>query len=107
MSTLTKKPKTASVHVRVNADVKQDAETILNNLGMTLSEMFNLCLYQVRINRGLPFEVREKQPNAETLEAIRETDQILKEYEAGTRVPEIFDNARDFLNDILNEVDDE
>ena len=55
-------PKNTTVNVRVDSDVKEQAGAILASLGMSLSDAFNLMLHQVRIVRGLPFEVKQRLP---------------------------------------------
>jgi DNA-damage-inducible protein J len=64
--------KTAMIRARTNEDVKADAETILKRLGLTISDAVNIFLNQVRLHRGLPFEVRI--PNKTTLETFKKTD---------------------------------
>ena len=46
---------------------------------------------------GFPFEVRNPKLNAETLLAMQETEQILEEYDNGTRAPRTFANAREMF----------
>ena len=58
------------VRARVNSDLKDAVEEILCHLGLTMSEAINLCLSQIKLNNGVPFEV--KIPNAVTAKAIRE-----------------------------------
>ena len=54
--------KNTTINLRVDSEVKEQASEILSSLGLTLSEAFNLMLHQVRIMRGLPFEVRQRLP---------------------------------------------
>ena len=54
--------KNTTINLRVDAEVKDQASEILASLGLTLSEAFNLLLHQVRIVRGLPFEVKQRLP---------------------------------------------
>ena len=54
--------KNATINLRVDSEVKEQAGEILASLGLTLSEAFNLLLHQVRIVRGLPFEVKQRLP---------------------------------------------
>ena len=54
--------KNTTVNIRVDAEVKEQAGEILASLGMSLSQAFNLMLYQVRTVRGLPFEVKQRLP---------------------------------------------
>ena len=55
-------PKNTTINIRVDKEVKDQAGEILASLGLTLSEAFNLMLHQVRIVRGLPFEIKHRLP---------------------------------------------
>jgi len=66
-----KKParkKEAIIRARVDSDVKEKAEKILEQIGLSPSEAIRLFLQQVTLRRGLPFEVRI--PNAETVKPL-------------------------------------
>ena len=54
--------KNTTINLRVDSEVKEQAGAILSSLGLTLSEAFNLLLHQVRIVRGLPFEIKQRLP---------------------------------------------
>jgi len=54
--------KNTTINLRVDSEVKEQAAEILATLGLTLSEAFNLLLHQVRIVRGLPFEIKQRLP---------------------------------------------
>jgi DNA-damage-inducible protein J len=64
--------KTEVVRARVSPRIKADAERVLRRLGLTVSEAINLMLVQIKLKKGLPFEI--KMPNAETVKAFEETD---------------------------------
>lgn len=64
--------KTAYVRARIEPNVKESAESILSNLGMSPSDVISLLYRQIIFNRGLPFEIRL--PNEETLRTFEETD---------------------------------
>lgn len=49
--------KDANVFARVDAGMKEQAEGILSQLGLPMSNAINLFLNQVVLRRGLPFEV--------------------------------------------------
>jgi addiction module RelB/DinJ family antitoxin len=61
--------KNATINLRVDPEVKEQAGKILGAMGMSFSEAFNLMLHQVRIQHALPFEVvaYAHTPKAETL----------------------------------------
>lgn len=50
--------KTANVYTRVDPDTKEQAEKILNKLGIPMSHVIVMFLKQVVIQRGMPFEMK-------------------------------------------------
>ena len=50
--------KTSNVFVRVEPDLKTQAEQILDELGLPMAGAINLFLKQVVMNKGLPFAVK-------------------------------------------------
>ncbi len=62
--------KTQMIRARIEPDLKQQAEDVLEALGMTPTEAITLFYTQVKLHRGLPFVVRI--PNATTRKAMRE-----------------------------------
>ncbi|MGO9612303.1 MAG: type II toxin-antitoxin system RelB/DinJ family antitoxin [Dissulfurispiraceae bacterium] len=65
--------KTAMITARVDPDLKADAEKVLNKLGISTTEAINLFLSQVRLRKGLPFDV--KIPNKTTLKAMQDAEE--------------------------------
>jgi len=64
--------KNATINLRVNAEVKEQVGEILDTMGLSFSDAFNLLLHQIRIHHRLPFEVvaYSNTPRAETLAFI-------------------------------------
>ena len=54
----TKYPRTANVNIRVNPQVKADAEAVLDEIGLNLSDVFNLLLNQIRLTHTIPFPLQ-------------------------------------------------
>lgn len=50
--------KNDTIHVRVDENVKINAEQTLAMLGLTISEAVNMMLCQVNLTGGLPFQVK-------------------------------------------------
>ena len=48
----------SSLTIRVNSEVKREAQKIFSDLGLDTTTAFNIFLRQVIVCRGLPFEVR-------------------------------------------------
>jgi len=65
--------KTAMIRARTNPNLKSEVEGIFKRLGLTTTEAINLFFSQVKLYRGLPFEVRI--PNKTTLETFKKTDE--------------------------------
>ena len=65
--------KTAMIRARTEPALKSEVERILEELGMTSTEAVNLFYRQVKLQKGLPFDV--KIPNKTTLETFRKTDE--------------------------------
>jgi DNA-damage-inducible protein J len=65
--------KTAMITTRVEPALKADAEKVLSRLGISTTEAINLFLSQVRLRKGLPFDV--KIPNKATLSAMKDAEE--------------------------------
>ena len=50
--------KTANLYARIEPDVKEQAETILNALGIPASNAITMFYKQIILKNGLPFEVK-------------------------------------------------
>ena len=59
--------KTANLYIRIEPDVKEQAESILSALGIPASNAINMFYKQIILQRGLPFDV--KIPTAKPLNA--------------------------------------
>ncbi|MBI4746798.1 MAG: type II toxin-antitoxin system RelB/DinJ family antitoxin [Deltaproteobacteria bacterium] len=65
--------KTATVIARVEPELKKETEKVLKRLGISITEAVNIFLSQVRLQKGLPFEV--KIPNKTTLNAMKDAEE--------------------------------
>lgn len=68
------------MHIRVEPELKAEAEAVLHRLGLRATEFVRMALRQVVLQRGLPFAVRI--PNAETVAALNEPTDDLKQFES-------------------------
>ena len=62
----------ATIRARTEEWLKEEVEGVLKELGMTPTEAINLFYNQIRLQRGLPFNVLI--PNEETAQVLRDTD---------------------------------
>ena len=63
----------ASITIRMNKSIKQQAQKLFADLGIDMSSAINLFIKQAIFQNGLPFEVSRK-PNTVTLSAIEDAD---------------------------------
>ena len=89
-----------SVNVKIDSDLKKEADQLFQDLGLNMSTAVTLFLKQaVRLN-GIPFQIKRnaKTPNKETLQAIKDSldDKNLSNS---------FDSVEEFMADLLNEED--
>ena len=70
--------KTDTLNIRIEPNLKQQAEKTLNYLGLTMSEAVTIFFKQVVINEGIPFEIKKPKYNRKTLKAMKEVEKISK-----------------------------
>lgn len=63
--------KTATARALIDPEVKNQAEAILKEMGLSISNSVELFYRQVVAQRGLPFELEV--PNETTMKAIRDS----------------------------------
>ena len=92
--------RSANVNVRVEPDVKKQAEDILDKLGVSVSAFINMTYRQVIMKRGIPFSV-ELPAEIKTLDNMtdEEFDEMMQiglaQAKKGESVP--YENAFDQL----------
>ena len=60
------------IRARTEQSLKQDVGKIFSALGLSFSEAINLFLRQVKLRKGIPFDVEI--PNKTTLKAIKDVE---------------------------------
>ena len=81
--------KTATLNLRVNPNVKQRAEDVLNRLGIPMSTAIDMYLNQISLTGGIPFAVTI--PNAP---AVLNADMMTSE-EIHAKLQEGYDDVRE------------
>jgi DNA-damage-inducible protein J len=83
----------ALVQTRINGQIKAEAAAALAEMGLSVSDAVRLMLTRVAKDKALPFEVW--QPNATTLQAMREAEQIVQARSARFQTPDALFDALD------------
>ncbi len=82
--------KTAMTHARLTPEIKEQAEAILKELGISISTAYEMFYRQIIAHQGIPFDLHI--PNQETLQAMRDArDGKGKKYDS---VDEMFEDLQ-------------
>ena len=61
---------TTNISIRMDSDLKAQADALFSELGMNLTTAFNIFVRQSIREGGIPFEISINQPNKEEAERI-------------------------------------
>ncbi len=82
---------TSMIHVRIDEQVKAQANATLAAMGLTMSDAVRVFLTRVAAEQRLPFALEA--PNAETRAAMSEADMIARQHHARfTNAAVLFDD---------------
>lgn len=70
---------TTNVSIRMDTELKAQADELFAELGINLSTAFNIFVRQSLREGGIPFEIRTDRPNKETIAAMLEAENIAKD----------------------------
>ena len=70
---------TAPTQIRIDSDIKKQATSLFNTLGLDMSGAVNLFLHQCVLRGGLPFSVEIPDYNKATLDAMEEAKRISRD----------------------------
>ncbi len=67
---------TTNLNIRMDKSVKEQAEAVFNELGLSMTSAITVFLKTAIRERGIPFRITLNTPNAETIAAIEEGRKI-------------------------------
>ena len=86
---------TSNYTIRLDTELRKEAEALFSDLGMSLATAFQIFLKQAIQEQGLPFPVKKKQPNKVTLAAMKEALEIAESPDAKT-----YSSASELIEDL-------
>lgn len=89
------------INVHVDPKDKEEATTILKDLGLNMTTLINMTLKQVIKRKAVPFEIANTLYNNELENALKEGEIIENEYKEGKRTG--YNNANEMMRSILND----
>lgn len=87
---------TTNISIRMDAELKAQADEFFGELGMNLSTAFNIFVRQSLREGRIPFDVSLNRPNKETIAAMLEAERIAKDpsVKGYTDLDELFEDLR-------------
>lgn len=82
-----------TVTIRVDEATKKGAQDVVNKLGFDLSSVTRAFYRQIAREQSIPLNLSYEQPNEESLQAIAETEAMIK----GEIECESYNNAHDLI----------
>lgn len=85
-----------NISIRMDSDVKAQADALFNELGMNMTTAFNIFVRQSLREGRIPFEISLNQPNSETVAALLEAERIARDpsVKGYTDMDELFADLR-------------
>ena len=68
---------TVNMSIRIDTELKKQADAMFSDMGLNMTTAMNMFLRQVVRQGRIPFEIATDIPNAETVAAIKEMDDML------------------------------
>lgn len=68
-----------NISIRMDSDLKAQADRLFGELGMNLTTAFNIFVRQSLREGRIPFDISLNQPNSETVAAMPEAERIAKD----------------------------
>ena len=84
-------PKT-SMSIRLDSEVKEQAQQVFNHLGMDMTTAINIFLRQAIQYQGLPFDVR--------LDENRKLLQVVMDVDQNRNMRQSFESVSDLMEDL-------
>ncbi|MCL1905046.1 MAG: type II toxin-antitoxin system RelB/DinJ family antitoxin [Methanomassiliicoccaceae archaeon] len=86
-----------NVNIRIDEDLKQEFESLCQNLGLTMTAAFNVFAKTAVRQQSIPFRV-SMEPNAETKAAIEEARMMMKDPSKHRTYTDVDEMIRELLS---------
>ena len=91
---------TTDVVIRLDTQLKEDAEELFAQFGMDMTTAVNLFIHQSLLHYKIPFEIKMPAPNAETVAAMMECERLSRDPNAKS-----FTTMEELMTDLLSDED--
>ena len=87
---------TVNMSIRMDTELKKQADAMFSDMGLNMTTAMNMFLRQVVRQGRIPFEIATDIPNAETIAAIKEMDDML----SGKIPAKRYSNTKELFEDL-------
>lgn len=91
-----------NLNLRLDSDIKEQVENILNDMGLNFTTAVNIYFKQILRTGEIPFKIKVDIPNSETVKAIEEAECLIKQSDK-----KYYNNARELFSSIEMEEDED
>lgn len=87
--------KTDIINIRIEPNLKKEVEETLNDLGMNIADAVTVFFKQIVMTEGIPFLIQKPRYNKETIEAIQEANEMMKnpdKYKSFNNIEELMED---------------
>ncbi|KPU45912.1 RelB antitoxin [Oxobacter pfennigii] len=88
---------TTNITIRMDVELKKQAEQLFNELGMNMTTAFNIFLRQAVRQQRIPFDITLEIPNAETMSAFEEVERMKKDPTLGKTYTDVDGMMKELL----------
>ena len=91
---------TTDVVIRLDKQLKEDAEELFARFGMDITTAVNIFIHQSLLHYKIPFEIKMPVPNAETVAAMMEGERLSRDPNTKS-----FTSIEELMADLLSDED--
>lgn len=86
-----------NINIRMDEDLKKDFDGLCTELGLTMTAAFNVFARTMVRQQRIPFEISMNVPNAETIAAIEEIEEMKKNPSLGKAYTDVDQMMKELL----------
>ena len=88
---------TSSINIRMDPELKRQFEEFCSDVGLTMTSAINIFAKKTVAENRIPFEISRERPNQDTLDALREVEQMKADPSVGKTYTDVDQMMRELL----------
>ena len=91
----------ANLTITLDDQDKKDISSFCEQVGMTVSGLYNVFTKQVLREGRIPFDVAVDRPNRKTIKAMKEGDKLIEKYKKDPKSVKTYNNVDELMEAML------